>query len=266
MTYGLGLLLDEGLVLIADTRTNAGIDNVSAYQKLHCLTQAPDREVYAICSGSLSASQSALGKLLEGDGTDGPPRRLDAAATMFAAAELVGDAVREANRRIGEALAPAKKAATCFLLGGRIGDAPPRLFLIYEEGNFIECKADMPYLQIGETKYGRPILDRTIRRSTPLPAAVKIALLSFDSAMRSNLAVSRPLDLIVMRADRAEPTYSTRIEKDDAYFNDLSARWSALLSEATLAIPDPVFMSRQETVPLSLVGTESGHLLRRASS
>jgi putative proteasome-type protease len=172
---------------------------------------------------------------------------------MFAAAQLVGDAVRDANRRIGEALAPAKKAATCFLLGGRIGDGPPRLFLIYEEGNFIECKADLPYLQIGETKYGRPILDRTIRRATPLAAAVKIGLLSFDSAMRSNLAVARPLDLVVLPADRAEPTYATRIEKDDDYFNQLSARWSELLTEATLAVPDPSFMDRHEVVALSLV-------------
>ena len=253
MTYGLGLLLDEGLVLIADTRTNAGIDNVSSYQKLHCLAQGPDREIYAVCSGSLSASQSAFGKLLESEGEDGGARPLEMAATMFAAAQLVGEAVRAANREIGEALAPAKKAASCFLLGGRIGDGPPRLFLIYEEGNFIECKADMPYLQIGETKYGRPILDRTIRRSTPLPAAVKIALLSFDSAMRSNVAVARPLDLVVMHADRVEATYATRIEKDDAYFNQLSARWSELLTEATLAIPDPSFMGRRDPVPLSLV-------------
>jgi len=253
MTYGLGLLLEEGLVLIGDTRTNAGIDNVSSYRKLHCLTQGPDREIYAICSGSLSASQAAIGMLLERHGADGPARPLDGVATMFAAAELVGAAVREANRRIGEALAPAKKAASCFLLGGRIGDGPPRLFLIYEEGNFIECRADVPYLQIGETKYGRPILDRTIRRTTPLPAAVKIALLSFDSAMRSNLAVACPLDLVVLPADRAVPTYASRIEKDDPYFNQLSARWSELLTEATLAIPDPSFMTRRESAPLSLV-------------
>ena len=250
MTYGLGLLLDAGLVLIADTRTNAGVDNVSSYRKLHCLARGADREVYAICSGNLSASQNAIGLLTE------PPAGapLDAAETMFAVAQIVGGALREANRQLDAALAPARKADACMLVGGRIGAGPPRLFLIYEEGNFIECKADAPFLQIGETKYGRPILDRTIRTATPLPAAVKIALLSFDSAMRSNLAVARPLDLVVMPAEAGAETFVTRIEKDDAYFNDLSARWSELLIEATSTVPDPGFMPIGTPVrPLSVV-------------
>ena len=246
MTYGLGLLLDAGLVLVADTCTNAGVDNVSSYRKLHALIRAPDREIYAVCSGSLSASQTALGLLLETE--DGSLVR---APSMFAVAQIVGDAVGEANRRIGVALAPFRKAGACMLVGGRIDGGPPRLFLVYEEGNFIECKPDAPFLQIGETKYGRPILDRTIRPSTPLPAAVKIALLSFDSAMRSNLAVARPLDLVVMAAEPTQPTFVTRIEKNDAYFNALSARWSDLLVEATLAVPDPAFMTPAN--PLTIV-------------
>ena len=173
---------------------------------------------------------------------------------MFAVAGIVGEALREANRRIDQALAPVRKSAACMLVGGRVGDGPPRLFLVYEEGNFIECKSDAPFLQIGETKYGRPILDRTIRPATPLPAAVKIALLSFDSAMRSNLAVARPLDMMVMPSDRRQPTFVTRIEKDDPYFNTLSERWSDLLVEATESVPDPAFMSPAEPVaPLSVV-------------
>jgi putative proteasome-type protease len=253
MTYGLGLLLDAGLVLIADTRTNAGVDNVSSYRKLHCLQCGPDREIYAVCSGNLSASQTALGLLLEpAHGEAGRP--LDHAETMFAVAQAVGDALREANRQIDAALAPARKSAACMLLGGRIGAQPPRLFLVYEEGNFIECKSDMPFLQIGETKYGRPILDRTIRTSTPLPTAVKIGLLSFDSAMRSNLAVARPLDLVVLPADAGAETFVTRIEKDDPYFDALSARWSELLLEATLTVPDPSFMPLGAPLrPLSVV-------------
>jgi len=237
MTYCLGMLLDEGLVMVADTRTNAGVDNVSSYRKLHCLAEGPDREIFAATSGNLSASQTALERFAE---RDGPLLRAD---SMFAAAGLVGEALREANRAVIEAMAPATmKGTSCLLLGGRVGNGPPRLFQIYQEGNFIECKRDAPFLQIGETKYGRPILDRVIRRSTPLPAAVKTALLSFDSAMRSNLSVARPLDLVVMPADAAEPSQRRRIEADDAYFDALSARWSQALNEATLAMPDPDFM------------------------
>ena len=256
MTYGLGLLLDAGLVLVADTRTNAGVDNVSSYQKLHCLKRGPDREFYVVCSGSLSASQTALGLLLEREvPLRGSPETLEGATSMFTVARIVGDAVRAANRQVAEALPESKRATTCMLLGGSIGANPPRLFLIYEQGNFIECKPDMPFLQIGETKYGRPILDRTIRPSTPLPQAVKIALLSFDSAMRSNLAVARPLDLMVMPAAPTERTFVTRIEKDDAYFNALSAHWSELLLHATEAVPDPHFMSLGDAItPLSVVG------------
>ena len=249
MTYGLGMLLEAGLVLIADTRTNAGVDNVSSYRKLHCLRTGPDREIYVACSGSLSASQAAMGLLLElGTAGGASDMAIEDAASMFAVAGIVGAAVREANRRTAEALGGEKRSAACLLLGGRIGCDLPRLFLIYEQGNFIECQPDAPFLQIGETKYGRPILDRTISRSTPLPAAVKIALLSFDSAMRSNLAISRPLDLMVMPAAPAQPTFVTRIEKDDAYFNALSERWSELLLEATERVADPIFMPPAQSV------------------
>jgi putative proteasome-type protease len=239
MTYCLGMLLDDGLVMVADTRTNAGVDNVSSYRKLHCLIEAPGREIHVATSGNLSASQSALERLAAGAD---PGRSLAAAGSMFEIAERVGDALRQANRATAELLAPAMKGTSSMLLGGRIGDEPPRLFLIYPEGNFIACRPEAPFFQIGETKYGRPILDRVIRRETPLPAAVKTALLSFDSAMRSNLSVARPLDLIVMPAT-PEPTLIKRIEADDQYFNALSARWSRALNEAAAAMPDPDFLA-----------------------
>jgi putative proteasome-type protease len=244
VTYCLGLLLDGGLVMIADTRTNAGVDNVSSYRKLHCLARGADREIFAASSGNLSASQAALGLLAEVEEADEAlAGSVLAAGSMFRVAQLVGDALRRANKAVSEALAPSQKGTSCLLLGGRIGNSAPRLFLIYPEGNFIECRPDAPYLQIGETKYGRPILDRVIRRSTPLPAAVKVALLSFDSAMRSNLSVARPLDLMVMPTGPGEPTRETRIEADDDYFNTLSARWSQALNDATEAMPDPCFLA-----------------------
>lgn len=248
MTYCLGMLLDDGLVMIADTRTNAGLDNLSTYQKLHCLAEEPGRQIYAASSGNLSASQNVLGLIEDGlpPAEEGEPRRtLRDAASMFAVAQLLGEALRIANKGVGKALSRAT-AGSCLLVGGRIGAGAPRLFLLYPEGNFIECKRDVPYLQIGETKYGRPILDRTIKRDTPLPTAVKVGLLSFDSAMRSNVAVARPLDLMVMPAESRRPVMARRIEKDDEYFNALSARWSAMLFQATLSIEDPDFMHEPE--------------------
>ena len=129
------------------------------------------------------------------------------------------------------------------LVGGRIGDEPLKLFLVYEAGNFIQCQPDQPFLAIGDIKYGKPILDRTMTPDTPLDEAVKIGLISFDSTMRSNLSVGRPLDLVAIPSDRAQPALHRRIEADDAYFNDLSARWSMLLNEVRATIPPPPFMA-----------------------
>ena len=246
MTYCVGLLLEAGLVMIADTRTNAGVDNFSSYRKLHRLAEAPDRQIFLCTSGSLSMTQSAIGQLTEtlpapiGDET---MLTVATAPSMFRVAELVGEAVQQVNRSVGSLLAEANIASSIsFLLGGRIGDGPPSLYLVYSAGNFIHCSPESPFLQIGETKYGKPILDRGIRYGTPLDEAVKVALLSFDSAMRSNLGVARPLDLVVMPADRGRSVLTRRIEPDDAYFNDLSLRWAVLLHEATAQIPNPPWM------------------------
>jgi putative proteasome-type protease len=246
MTYCIGLLLREGLVMIADSRTNAGVDNFSAYKKLHTLAQAPDRQIFACSSGSLSISQSVIGLVQEGlpaIESGEMNRTLMGASSMFRAAQLVGEAVQITNRTVGAALAAIHiDSSVSLLLGGRIGDAPPALYLIYSAGNFIECKSESPFLQIGETKYGKPILDRGVDFDMPIDEAVKIGFLSFDSAMRSNLGVARPLDMMVMRADPAVPILTHRIEPDDAYFNALSSTWSELLHRAIGAIPNPPFM------------------------
>jgi putative proteasome-type protease len=242
------MLLDEGLVMVADSRTNAGVDNVSSYRKLHCLADEPERRIYVATSGNLSVTQTVISLLQEGlpagDDNGLIARTLRQATSMFRAAQLVGEALQLANKTVGDALESLNIAAgASMLVGGRIGAEPPRVYLIYEAGNFIECHAEVPFLQIGETKYGRPILDRALRRSTPIPQAVKIAFLSFDSSMRSNIAVARPLDLMIMRSDPRIPVLTRRIEADDVYFNDLSKRWSALLGEAMRAIPDPDFLT-----------------------
>ncbi|MDQ4086887.1 MAG: peptidase, partial [Pseudomonadota bacterium] len=170
-------------------------------------------------------------------------RTLNDAASMFRAAQLVGEAVQMANATVGEALRAINiESWVSLLLGGRIGDAPPSLYLIYSAGNFIECTPEVPFLQIGETKYGKPILDRGLTYETPLHEAVKFGFLSFDSAMRSNLGVARPLDLMVMARDPERPLLTRRIEEDDPYFDDLSERWSRYLHQATENIPNPPWM------------------------
>jgi len=247
MTYCLGMLLDAGLIMIADTRTNAGVDDISTYRKLHCLSDGPDRCIYAASSGNLSTTQTTIGLLREGvpvGGDETVLRTIAEPTSMFRAAQLVGEALQNANNSVSKALAAVKiSSSSSLLLGGRIGDAPPSLFLVYPAGNFIECKPDVPFFQIGETKYGRPILDRGLRPDTSLAEAMKLGFLSFDSSIRSNLAVARPLDLMVMPSARGEATLTRRIEDDDPYFNDLSARWGDLLADATASIPDPPFMA-----------------------
>jgi putative proteasome-type protease len=249
MTYCIGMLLDQGLVMIADTRTNAGVDNFSSYRKLHTLADGPDRQIFACTSGSLSMSQNVLGLLEEGlpaADDEGVKRTVANAPSMFRVAQLIGEAVQDVNRTVGKALEESDlSSSVSLLIGGRIGNGRLHLYLIYSAGNYVECGPESPFLQVGETKYGKPILDRGVRAAMPLDEAVKVGFLSFDSAMRSNLGVARPLDLLVMRADPAAPLLTRRIEADDEYFNLLSLRWSELLHEATGLIPNPPFM-RQE--------------------
>ncbi len=247
MTYCLGMLLDAGLIMIADTRTNAGVDDISSFRKLHCLADTEDRCIYAASAGNLSTSQTVISMLRQGlPAGEGEElvRTIAEPSSMFRAAQLVGEAMVLANQTVGKALSTLKiSGAASLLLGGRIGDSPPSLFLIYSAGNFIECKPDMPFFQIGETKYGRPILDRIMHPSTSLGEAVKIGFLSFDAAIRSNLAVGRPLDVMIMPAAAGSKVQTRRVGIDDPYFNDLSMRWGDLLADAAAIIPDPPFMS-----------------------
>ncbi len=248
MTYCVGLLVKDGMVIISDTRTNAGIDNISIYKKLHMLSEdGDDRLIMLASAGSLSVTQSMLSMLAEGlpclDDT-GVPRTVATQPTMFRVAQLVGEAVTIARRSIGQTLEGTKiNAGISLLLGGRIGDGPLSLYMIYGEGNFIECQPDAPFLQIGELKYGKPILDRALAWNTTLDEAVKVALISFDSTIRSNLSVGRPLDLIVVPTDAEAPVIRRRIEADDPYFNMLSEDWGRLLNESRMAIADPPFMA-----------------------
>lgn len=247
MTYCVGVLVDDGLVMIADTRTNAGIDNISIYKKLHTLADTDERLLFACTAGSLSVTQSMLSLLEEGlpclDDT-GIARTIGAQPTMFRVAQLVGEALSTAKRAIGTTLEGSKVSASAsVLVGGRIADGPLTLFQIYAEGNFIECQPDAPFLQIGELKYGKPILDRALTYETALDEAVKVALISFDATMRSNLSVGRPLDLVAIPTDAAREPVRLRLSEDDPYFNQLSADWGRMLTESRMAIADPPFMA-----------------------
>jgi putative proteasome-type protease len=243
MTYCVGMLIDAGLVMMADTRTNAGVDNISSFKKLHTLVDAPDRLIVIASAGSLSATQTMLALLKEGiPDKHGKPCMIADAPSLFRAAELIGDAVVIARESVEEHLKHSGiNGGVSMLLGGRVGDEPLSLYLIYSEGNFIACQPDSPFMQIGEHKYGKPILDRALRFDTPVDEAVKVGLLSYDATIRSNLSVDRPIDLIVMPADGAPPIRK-RIEEEDAYFNELSATWGKLLIEARDQVPDPPFL------------------------
>ncbi len=246
MTYCVGMLVEAGLVMIADTRTNAGVDDISVYRKLHTLADRPDRLVFAASSGNLSITQAVLASLAEGlpsGDPDLPMRTVANAPSMFRVAQLVGEAVHDQRAAVAKALEESQLAPSAsMLVGGRIGGGPIKLFRLYSEGNFIECQKEQPFLQVGETKYGKPILDRALQYETELSEVVKVGLISFDSTLRSNLAVGRPLDLAVLPADPKAAVIQRRIGVDDVYFNDLSARWSLMLNEARATIPDPPFM------------------------
>lgn len=236
MTYCCGLLLKDGLVMVTDTRTNAGVDNISVYRKLHTV-EGPDRFIVMATAGNLSTTQSAISQV-SAPPVEGGPLTLHDVADLFSAARLVGDALAECRKRVADAVGPNVASDATVLFGGQIRGQPMRLFLIYGQGNFIECEPDTPYFQAGETKYGKPILLRSITFGCDLYEALKFALVSFDSTLRSNLAVGLPLDLLVLRRDALKPELVHRIEADDPYFHDLGERWSKTLREGLHALPD----------------------------
>ena len=244
MTYCAGILVRSGLVMFADTRTNAGFDDVSTFRKLH-IYETPGERVLAIATaGNLSITQTALSILAEGlpNAETGELETLEHAPTMLRAAQLVGHAIRKVKQEIGAALEQDRvDASVSLLLGGQIRGGPLRLFMIYDAGNFIECGIDAPFLQIGEHKYGRPILVRAVNYETELYDALKIGLVSIDSTLKSNLAVGLPIDLMVLRRDELKTELTYRIEPDEPYFHDLSERWSEALRVAHTSIPRPPY-------------------------
>ncbi|WP_315831721.1 proteasome-type protease [Bradyrhizobium prioriisuperbiae] len=252
MTYCCGILVRDGLVMIADTRTNAGLDNISTFRKLH-IYSSPGERIMAIASaGNLAISQSVLSMLSEGleNPETGEIETLMNAPTMFKAAQRIGHAIRQVHALEGTALrAEDISFDVSFLFGGQIKGSRMRLFMVYSAGNFIECTTDTPYLQIGEHKYGKPVLDRAIAYDVDLYDALKVSLVSMDSTMRSNLGVGMPIDVLVVRPDVCEAELNYRIEAGEPYFHDLRARWSAALRAAHQNIPRPPYVNTPSTTP-----------------
>lgn len=240
MTYCVGLFLRDGIVMASDTRTSAGADNILCFRKMHLVEEPGERVLALLSAGNLALSQAVINVLEEGIETAHGHETLRSVPTVFRAAQLVGSAIRQVYRADGPSLEAQKVPFdVSLLLGGQIAGSELHLFQIYSAGNFIEATPDAPYLQIGEHKYGKPILERVCRHETPPEEGIKLVLISMDSTLRSNLAVGLPLDLLVLRRDELRIHLQRRIADDDPYFRMIRERWSEALREAYQAIPKP---------------------------
>jgi putative proteasome-type protease len=231
-------MLDEGMIFASDSRTNAGMDNIGKFCKMTLFERRGDRVLVLLSSGNLAGTQAVIG-VLNQRCVDDSAINLWSARTMFDVAMLVADAMRDIERRDGEYLQENEIGFNAsFIVGGQISGEPLRLFRIYSEGNFIEAGADTPYFQTGETKYGKPIIDRVLTRFTPLADATKCVLVSFDSTMRSNLSVGMPIDLICYERDSLEVQKRRRFDHGDPYFTALSHEWSEGTRQVFRQLPE----------------------------
>ena len=240
MTYCVAVMLDAGMVFASDSRTNAGVDQIATFSKMHLVVRNGERTIAILSSGNLSITQSAI-NLLEHQSRSGDSNRtIHNAASMYEIAELIGNSLREVRRRDGPYLAQNNiESHASFVVGGQILGEPQRLFHIYSEGNFIEATPETPYFQIGESKYGKPVLDRVISRYTTLLDAAKCILVSFDSTMRSNISVGLPIDMLVYHNNSLHPGIVRRIDETDSYFNMIHSQWGEGLKRVFAQIPNP---------------------------
>ncbi|HAV09284.1 MAG TPA: peptidase [Rhodobacteraceae bacterium] len=240
MTYCVGLCLENGIVFMSDTRTNSGVDNISTFRKMHTWEKPGERAITILSAGNLATTQSVVSLLDERSKThaERSPDILSA-PTMFQVATLVGQTLREviAANAAGGMVADNGIFNATLLVGGQVGDGQQRLFMIYPEGNFIEASEDTPFFQIGETKYGRPIILRAYDATMSVEEAIKLLLVSFDSTIKANLSVSPPLDVHVYEKDSLKLGRVFRIDGDDPYFQDISAGWGVALRDAFRQLP-----------------------------
>ena len=242
MTYCVAMNLEAGLVFLSDSRTNAGVDHVNTFRKMTVWQRTGERVLVMMTAGNLSVSQSVINLLNEHLASAESPNLYNA-ANMFEVARRVGEAVREVDRRDAAAL---KEFGVEFnpslIIGGQIRGETPRLFNVYAAGNFIETTEDTPYIQIGEAKYGKPIVDRIVRRNTSLSDGAKCALVSMDSTIRSNLSVGLPLDLCVIERDALAVKSHVSIGHDNSYYAQIRSQWGERLREAFTELPNPEWL------------------------
>ena len=239
MTYCVSVMLDAGMIFASDSRTNAGIDDLAKFCKMTVFERVGDRVIVLLSSGNLSGTQAVIGVLKQRSELIDGTSNLMNAQTMFDVARLTGEAMREIDQRDGRHLEQQDiRFNASFILGGQIHGEPLRLFRIYSAGNFIEAGIETPYFQTGETKYGKPIIDRVITRSTTLADAAKCVLVSFDSTMRSNLSVGMPIDLLSYERDSLRVTMRHSFKEGDPYFTALSQKWIEGIRRAFTELPE----------------------------
>jgi putative proteasome-type protease len=241
MTYCVSMALDAGMIFASDSRTNAGVDHIARFSKMRVWKKDGERMIVTMSSGNLSITQNALSMLeqrIRADDDD--EMHFYNASSMFDVARMLGDALREVKSRDGAYLMQNNiDSSANFILGGQIRGEPQRLFHVYTEGNFIEATPDTPYFQIGETKYGKPIIDRVINRDTSLTDAIKCVMVSFDSTMRSNISVGLPIDLVVYERDTLRVKLQRRVDDTDPYFQMIHTQWGEGLRRIFGQLPDP---------------------------
>ena len=243
MTYCVAMRLNEGLIFMSDTRTNAGVDNISKFRKMFTWEISGERVITILTAGNLATSQAVISLLDER--TKAPHERrpsLLEAPTMFQIANIIGDTLKEVikTQKMTGPESEADFGAT-IIVGGQINGMSSRLFLIYPEGNFIEASEETPFFQVGETKYGRPILLRAYDREMSFEEAVKLLYVSFDSTLKANLSVGMPLDLQVVEEDGLRVTHRQRVDENDPYFHTISRSWGDALKLAFQSLPDFCF-------------------------
>lgn len=240
MTYCVAIKLDEGLVFASDTRTNAGVDDVRGTSKMRVFASDGERVIVTLSAGNLSTTQNAL-NLLQQRAKHAPDEPgIENANSMYEVAQRIGDAMREVRARDDAYLKSSNiDPSGTFIVGGQIAGEDPRLFLVYSEGNFIENSGQFPYFQTGETKFGKPILDRVITPQTSITEACKTVLVSFDSTIRSNLSVGPPIDLQIVNRDALIPGARLRLEANDPYLQAIHEQWNAHLQQGVRDLPGP---------------------------
>ncbi len=241
MTYCLGILLEDGLVLASDSRSNAGVDHITSVSKTDIFENAGERMIAVLSAGNLATTQNVVSQIRQASGSGNLERDIFTTQTLFDAATMVGSTLRDVLARDANFVSQFGDPNASFLVAGQINGEMPRVFQIYSAGNFIEAGPRGQFLQIGEAKYGKPILDRTLHYQMPLLEAAKVALISFDATIRSNLTVAAPIDMLCYQTNSFSSEMQASFTNQDTYFQELQTAYSSSLQNILSSLPTPQF-------------------------